>query len=77
MLQFIESFENDEAFYIVVKYMPAGDLLNYVCEQPNQPLDEEHTKMIIRQVVEGVQALHSRLIIHRDIKLENLLMSGH
>ena len=77
MLSFIESFEDDEAYYVVAKYMPAGDLLNYVCKQPNQPLDEEHTRMIIRQVAQGIKSLHSRLIIHRDIKLENLLMTGN
>ena len=30
----IESFEDDKFYYVVVKYMPAGDLLNYVCKQP-------------------------------------------
>ena len=77
MLSFIESFEDDKSFYVVVKYMPAGDLLNYVCNQPTQPLDEEHTKMIIRQVAQGLKAMHSRLIIHRDIKLENLLVTSN
>lgn len=77
MLSFIESFEDDNFYYIVMKYMPAGDLLNYVCKQKNQPLDEEHAKMIIRQVAQGIKALHSRLIIHRDIKLENLLVTNN
>ena len=40
-----------------------------------QPLDEEHVKFIIRQVAQGVKALHSRLIIHRDIKCENIMMT--
>ena len=57
--------------------MPSGDLFNYICQQPSQPLDEEHTKIIIKQLCQAVQRLHSKNIIHRDIKIENILMSDN
>jgi len=34
ILEMIESFEDAEAIYVVTKYMPAGDLLNYLVKQP-------------------------------------------
>ena len=77
ILQLIESFEDSEVYYAVTEYMPIGDLLKYAQEQAQQPLDEELVKFIIKQVAQGVKALHSRLIIHRDIKCENILMSDY
>jgi len=75
ILEFIEAFEDSQYLYIVTKFMPAGDLLNYLMKQPIQPLPESHAKKIIRDVAKGLQSLHDRLIIHRDIKIENILMT--
>lgn len=55
--------------------MPAGDLLNYLMKQPVQPLQESQARRIIIQVAIGLQSLHERNILHRDIKVENILMS--
>lgn len=77
ILDLVEVFEDDQAFYVVTKFMPSGDLFNYICQQANQPLDEELAQHIIRQVCQAVQALHSKNIIHRDIKIENILMSDN
>ena len=39
ILDLIEVFEDDMAYYVVSKFMPAGDLYRYICRQPSQPLD--------------------------------------
>ena len=71
----VDSYEDACNHYIVTKFMPAGDLLNYLQKQPVQPLTEVHAKKIIRQVLEALEDLHERRIVHRDIKVENILMS--
>ena len=60
----------------MTRFMAGGDLFNYIVKQPNQPLLEDQTKMIIRQVATGLQALHKRNIIHRDIKVDNMLVAS-
>ena len=60
---------------LVTKFMPAGDLFSYLEKQESQPLPEWHVKKIIFQIARGVQCLHRQLIVHRDLKLENIFMS--
>ena len=76
ILELVETFTDDEFIYIASKFHVGGDLFNYLRKQPNLPLDEEHAKQIIKQVATGVQALHQRNIVHRDIKLDNILMTN-
>ena len=76
MVQLVESFTTQQDYVIITHYMQSGNLFHYVCAQPSQPLDEDLTKSIIRQVATGIQAMHRRNIIHKDIKIENILMTN-
>lgn len=40
-----------------------------------QPFSESEVKCIILQVLHGLKYMHSRYIIHRDLKVSNLLMT--
>lgn len=50
-----------------------GDLLNYV--RKRRKLKEDLAKILFREVVSGLQYCHSKGIVHRDIKLDNLLLN--
>lgn len=40
-----------------------------------QPFSESEVKCIVLQVLQGLKYMHSRYIIHRDLKVSNLLMT--
>ena len=74
IMRTLETFEDDRYYYIVTEYMQAGDLYNYLCNLHDQPISEEHTKSVLKQLATAVDVLHSHNILHRDIKIENVLV---
>ncbi|KAL3158107.1 hypothetical protein ABBQ32_011709 [Trebouxia sp. C0010 RCD-2024] len=58
--------------YLVTELVTGGELLDRVTEKGNY--SEKDASDLIRQVLEGVAYLHSQGIVHRDLKLENMLM---
>jgi serine/threonine protein kinase len=41
----------------------------------NKTFSEETTSIVTREIVQGVKHMHSKGIIHRDIKMENIVFT--
>ena len=54
------------------EHMKNGDLVNHF--QNNPLLSEKELKFFFKRILLGVQSLHKKGIIHRDIKLDNILL---
>lgn len=67
-----EMVETDRTMGIVLEYAPCGELFNYILNQ--RYLKDNHAKRLFAQLVSAVGYLHKKGIIHRDLKLENLLL---
>ncbi|KAJ8260237.1 hypothetical protein GJAV_G00178670 [Gymnothorax javanicus] len=67
-----EVFENKHKIVIVMEYASRGDLYDYICEQ--QKLSEREARHFFRQIVSAVHYCHRNGIVHRDLKLENILL---
>jgi serine/threonine protein kinase len=52
----------------------SGDLLTYV--RRRRKLKEDVAKHIFKQIMEGLKYCHSKNILHRDIKLDNILLTS-
>lgn len=58
--------------YLVMEYVPGEPLVAY-CRQRNLPVQER--LQLFRQVCEGVEQAHRRLVVHRDLKPSNILVA--
>ncbi|KAG7396093.1 hypothetical protein PHYBOEH_002795 [Phytophthora boehmeriae] len=61
--------------YLVLKYAGGGDLYVKMRDMPGKRFPERQAMMYIAQLVSALEACHHQHVIHRDIKLENLLLS--
>ena len=55
-----------------MEYINWGNLFSYV--KKRRKLSEKVAKFIFRQIILGIKHIHSQLIVHRDLKLENILI---
>ena len=67
-----ETFENDRYFLISMEYINGGNLFSFV--KKRRKISEKISKYLFRQIILGLNHIHSHNIVHRDIKLENILI---
>jgi len=74
VIRLLEVFESEKHFLMVMEYSGGGDLLQYV--KKRKRLNEQSSKAIFKQILYALGHCHSRSVLHRDIKLDNVLMDG-
>ena len=65
--------DTPENYYIVMEYCKNGELFEYISKK--ERLDEDEASSFFYQIINGVEYIHSKGIAHRDLKLENLLLT--
>ena len=76
MVTYFGCLEDAERLYLVLEYLPNGDLFHLMRRKRLKPRE---TKFYATEVVAGLRSLHSLQIVYRDLKPENLMLhsSGH
>lgn len=71
-----EVYESHSEIYLVQELCLGGELFDRLDEQPDYHYTEAECARLVKQMLSAVRYLHSRGIIHRDLKLENFLFSS-
>ncbi|KAJ8377456.1 hypothetical protein AAFF_G00260140 [Aldrovandia affinis] len=71
ILQLVDTYETRKGYFIIQEIATGGDLFDWILNQGSYT--ERDAAYVIRQVLEAVAYLHSLNIIHRNLKLENLM----
>ena len=64
-------------YYLVMEYCNGGSLsecLKKYQKKNGEPFTEEIVQHLMRQIIEGMKYIHNHNIIHRDLKLDNILV---
>lgn len=70
----LDYFEIGRKVFLPMEWAERGDLLLYV--QRNGPLSEQSARVWLLQLLAAVQYMHELGVAHRDLKLENVLISA-
>ena len=71
IVKILEFYKTETAYYIISEYCSGGELF----EKAETHLSENQIAVIFKQILSGLSYLHSNNIVHRDLKLENILIS--
>ncbi|EFY95745.2 serine/threonine protein kinase domain protein [Metarhizium robertsii] len=76
IINFLEAFlvNENRQLWVVIDYMDGGALNDII--DNNSTISERHMATICRETCKGLQHLHARCVIHRDIKSDNVLMDS-
>eukprot|EP00514_Thraustochytrium_sp_LLF1b_P003038 CAMPEP_0184523706 /NCGR_PEP_ID=MMETSP0198_2-20121128/9050_1 /TAXON_ID=1112570 /ORGANISM="Thraustochytrium sp., Strain LLF1b" /LENGTH=347 /DNA_ID=CAMNT_0026914801 /DNA_START=485 /DNA_END=1528 /DNA_ORIENTATION=+ len=71
-----EMYESPLLLHVVTELAHGGELFDYLVSQPNGMLTEASVSFFLRQCISAVAHMHEHNVIHRDIKLENILLES-
>jgi serine/threonine protein kinase len=74
ILRFLEAKKTSNNIYIFFEFCNGGDLRRLL-DLKGGKLDESLTQIIVKQLVEGLNHLNDNKSMHRDLKLDNILIN--
>ncbi|CAG9316609.1 unnamed protein product [Blepharisma stoltei] len=71
-----ETVETPSTINLVQEFVDGCSLHDYIRKMPGRKLQEDEAKRIFKEIMQAVCYFHSRNVSHRDIKLENILLTS-
>lgn len=76
VVQLVDAFEEGPWMFFVLELVGGGDLFTVLTSRPAPRLLDREAAFVLLQLVRGLQFLHGEGVIHRDLKLENVLVAS-
>ncbi|CAH8677692.1 unnamed protein product [Schistosoma rodhaini] len=74
IIKLLEVIESEKHLYLVMEYASGGEVFDYLVSHGK--MNEKDARCKFRQIVSAVQYCHQKMIVHRDLKAENLLLDA-
>lgn len=74
IIHHFDSFIADTTLNIVMEYAPGGTLYEFIQQRNNKLLEEERVMQFFAQILVALEHVHSRNIMHRDLKTQNIML---
>ena len=78
IVKFHKVIRTPNNIYIIMDYLNGGNLQDYLTNYQKinkKPFPQKMIQYFVKQIVDGLIHIHSKDILHRDIKLENILLN--
>jgi serine/threonine protein kinase len=76
IVQYYFSYYYQTTLFMFIEYMHYG-ALNHFINHYRKNIDERVIAYIIREILKGLEAIHKRRQLHRDLKSDNILINKH
>ena len=74
IIKILETYEDNKYFYTVMKYYELGDLHYNIS---NNTLNTKNYKSVVNKLINPINIIHKKNIVHMDLKLENYLLNNN
>jgi len=75
IIGYYEYFFDDNNLCIVMEYAEGGTLAEFLADRNGHHMDDDQILHLFAQIVLSLQHLHSRQVLHRDLKTQNILLN--
>lgn len=72
LIAIYDCFSDERNVYLLIELATDGHLFAFTSK--GRAFSEEATSILVREIAEGVREMHRNSVIHRDIKLENIVL---